>query len=142
MRRLTVVALAAALGTLAFAEGAKPAGKPSEMQKRFEKVVKEYVKGESAKTAGAFVVKDDVLNKDWKLKLVRIHTKKIVSLGGDRWFACADLKETEGAKTPVDLDFFVAKADEKWAIEKVVVHKVDGKPRFLYNDKNEPVPAK
>lgn len=114
-----------------------------DMKKQYSSAVEGYVKDESAKTGGAFAVKDDVQGKEWKLKLDRIHKNKIVSLGGDRYFACADFKSTEKDKTKVDLDFFAKRApDGTFMVEKVQVHKVAGKARYVYNDKNEQVPVK
>lgn len=129
---------------------AKPAAKPArkaltkkELRKEFAKVVEGHIEAESAKTGGAFAVQDDTLGKQWRLKLDFVHKNKIVSLGDDRYFACADFKTAEGGKEKVDLDFFVKRLDDgTFVFEKVQVHKVAGKPRYLYNEKNEQVPVK
>lgn len=129
---------------------------PTEAQKNAKKelianysaTVEKHVADASAKQGGDFVVKDDKLGKEWRLKLDRIHKKKIVSLGEDRFFACADFKQSgEGffkstfSPTKLDLDFYVRKAGEGWQVEQVLVHKVEGEPRYVYNDKNERVPV-
>jgi len=89
-----------------------------------------------------FMIHDDKLNKDWKLKMVRVHKKKIVYLGDNRFFACADLKSID-SKDKLDLDFYAKKLpDGSWQMEKAVIHKVNGKPRYTYNEKNEMVPVK
>ena len=110
-----------------------------QLKKYYSKTVNDYVKTESKKS-GSFVVHDDVLKKDWNLKMVRVHTDRIVELGNNEFFACADLKDA-GAKTPLDLDFYVKKDGDSWVMQKVLVHKVAGKPRYTYNDKNEMVPV-
>ncbi len=146
MRKLAVYSLALALGAglaRAAQESEAPTLKemsPKQVQKYFSKVVEEHVNASSAKTDGAFVIKDDVLKKDWALKLKKIHTQKIVDLGHDKYFACADFKEAKG-KTTVDLDFYVGRSGNAWSVEKVLLHKVAGKPRFTYNDKNEMIPV-
>ena len=113
------------------------------LREQFNKAVKDYV--EKARVGGGFKVHDDKLNKDWDLKLVKVHKNKIVHLSDKpyRCFACADFKSTaKGDKTKVDLDFYATKDDKDvYAVEKVLIHKVNGQPRYTYNDKNEMVPV-
>ena len=55
---------------------------------------------------GIFTVKDEKLDKDWDLKLVKVLKKRVVHLGDQRFFACADFKTVgKGKKDKVDLDF-------------------------------------
>lgn len=107
----------------------------------YEKIVKDYVAQESQKTAGAFTIRDDVLNKDWKLSLVKVHKSKICMLQeGKVCFACADFKEVNG-KNKLDLDFYADRsADGKMTITKVLIHKLNGKRRFTYDKNNNMVP--
>lgn len=124
-------------------EPAKPAEQtkakyPKELNKEYAAAVEDYVKQAQAK--GGFKVHDDVLNKDWTLQLVGVHKDRVAHLADNRFFACADFKAV-GEKGKVDLDFY-AKKDGTWAVEKVMVHKVNGKPRYTYNEKNEIVPSK
>lgn len=117
------------------------------LKKEFSAAVEAYVGEESRKTDGFFVVRDDKLSKDWKLKLVRIHKKNIAQLAEDRFFACADFSEGSNwlarfFATTVDLDFYVRKTSSGWKVEDVLVHKVDGKPRFTYDKNNNRVPVK
>ena len=107
--------------------------------KEFVAAVEGDIAAKTAGSGGKFMVSDEALKKDWGLKLLRIHKHKIARLSEDSFFACADFKETEG-KGKVDLDFYVSKSDAGWKVDKVLVHKVDGKPRFTYNEKNEIVP--
>ena len=79
----------------------------AEVQSFFTRVVRDYVRDSSENAGGAYTIHDELLDKNWKLELVRIHKKKIVDLGDGKYFACADLKEVGGRKTPVDLDFYV-----------------------------------
>lgn len=118
-----------------------------EVKERFSLAVEAYVETESRKSGGFFTVQDDKLNKNWKLKLVRIHKKNIAQLAKDRFFACADFSEGSNwlsrfFATTVDLDFYVRKTSRGWEVEDVLVHKVDGKPRFTYDKNNNRVPVK
>lgn len=122
-----------------------PAGSKAwnkQMRKEFNEAVEHHVERESA-AEGAFKVKDDKLGKEWALKLIGVHKKRIVGLGGNSFFACADFKPVEkGSKDKLDLDFYATKGPDGWKIDRTVIHKVNGKPRYTYNEKNEMVPAK
>jgi|GEM_PF-3448602 len=113
------------------------------LRNEFDQSVKDYVKAQSAN--GAFKVHDDKLGKDWELKLDKVHKNKIVHLSDKpfRCFACADFQSvTKGDKTKVDLDFYATRDDKGvYTVDKVIVHKVNGQPRYTYNDKNEMVPV-
>lgn len=112
-------------------------------QDDFEKVVKNYLRAEAKKTGGAYTIHDDVAKKNWKLELVKVHKNKICMLQeGKSSFACADLKEVNGANK-LDLDFYATKSDDgKMSMEKVLIHKMNGKPRFTYDKENNVVPVK
>ncbi|NNN07059.1 MAG: hypothetical protein HKL90_14280 [Elusimicrobia bacterium] len=110
------------------------------------RIRKEYVAAVRAyvKTKAPFTVHDDKLGKDWTLKLVRVHQDRIMQLGDNQFFACSDFKSArKGGKDALDLDFFASKnPDGAWKIDKVLIHKVNGKPRYTWNAKNEMVPVK
>jgi hypothetical protein len=110
-----------------------------QMRREFNEAVEDHVRRMSA--GGAFKVQDEKLGKEWELKLIGVHKKKIVHLGGESFFACADFKTVGGEKAKLDLDFYATKSPDGWKIDKTVIHKVDGKPRYTYNEKNEMVPA-
>ena len=124
--------------------GRAAAQKSADLQKEkdaFEMDVKNYIQSEARKTGGVFAVRDDVLNKDWKLKLVKVHKNKICMLDqGKTCFACADFNEVNG-KNKLDLDFYASHAaDGTTSITKVIIHKLNGKPRFTYDSNNNIVP--
>ncbi|MBI5631312.1 MAG: hypothetical protein HY921_10575 [Elusimicrobia bacterium] len=110
------------------------------MNKEFTKAVEDHVAQRSAAEGGAFKIQDEKLGKEWALKLIGVHKKRVVHLGDQRFFACADFKTVEkGKKDKLDLDFYASKTPEGWKIDKTVIHKVNGKPRYTYNEKNKMV---
>jgi hypothetical protein len=91
--------------------------------------------GDVAKTSGGrFPVKDDVLTKTWQLELVRVHTERLQALADGSYFACVDFKAEDG--TIVDVDFFLKKQGDALVVTDTSVHKVNGKARYNYEEKN------
>jgi hypothetical protein len=72
-------------------------------------------------------------DKDLALDLIKVHDDRLSDLGGGKYFACVDMKATDG-KT-YDLDFFLTGPPGKMNVTETTVHKVNGKP--LYNWKEE-----
>src|SRR6266480_872248 len=71
--------------------------------------------------------------KDLALDLVKVHDDRLSSLGEGKYFACVDMKATDG--TTYDIDFFLTGEPGKMKVTETSVHKVNGKP--LYNWKEE-----
>jgi hypothetical protein len=71
--------------------------------------------------------------KDLALDLIRVHDDLLASLDGGKYFACVDMKATDG--TIYDIDFFMAGQPGSMRVTETSVHKVNGKP--LYNWKEE-----
>jgi hypothetical protein len=71
--------------------------------------------------------------KDLALDLVKVHDDRFSSLGGNKYFACVDMKGADGKM--YDIDFVMAVEGSKLNITGTSVHKVNGKP--LYNWKQE-----
>lgn len=107
-----------------------------QMTQEYTKAVEDFV----ARSPGGLKVHDDKLGKDWTLELVGVHKKRVVHLGDNRFFACADFKSLD-SKDKLDLDFYASKDGAAWKVEPAVIHKVNGKARYTYNDKNEMVPT-
>jgi hypothetical protein len=70
---------------------------------------------------------------DLSLDLTKVHDDRLQDLGGGKYFACVDMKGTDG-KT-YDIDFFLTGQPGKMKVTETSVHKIDGKP--LYNWKEE-----
>jgi hypothetical protein len=72
-------------------------------------------------------------SKDLALDLIKVHDDQLTSLGGGKYFACVDMKATNG--TIYDIDFFIAGQPGSMRVTETSVHKINGKP--LYNWKEE-----
>jgi len=71
--------------------------------------------------------------KDLALDLIKVHDDRFSSLGGDKYFACVDMRGTDGKI--YDIDFFMVVQTGKLTVTETSVHKINGKP--LYNWKQE-----
>jgi hypothetical protein len=71
--------------------------------------------------------------KNLALDLVKVHDDRFSSLGANKYFACVDMKGTDGKI--YDIDFFMAVRGRTLNITETSVHKINGKP--LYNWKEE-----
>jgi hypothetical protein len=94
--------------------------------------IKQNIDAKSKKSPdGKFHVKYE--SQDLALELIRVHDDRLSDLGGGKYFACVDMKATDG-KT-YDIDFFLTGQPGKMKVTDTSVHKIDGKP--LYNWKEE-----
>lgn len=107
-------------------------GKPV-TAKFVKKSIKEHVKAQSKATGGLFVIKDDKLGKEWKLKLDKIHdpVRMFEKDGKMIYFTCSDFKSTEG-KNVIDIDFWMVPKGDKLEVIDTKIHKVNGEPRYTY----------
>jgi hypothetical protein len=71
--------------------------------------------------------------KDLALDLIKLHDDRFSSLGGNKYFACVDMKGTDGKV--YDIDFLMTVQSDKLTVTQTSVHKINGKP--LYNWKQE-----
>jgi hypothetical protein len=79
---------------------------------------------------------------DLALDLIKVHDDRLQDLGGGKYFACVDMKGTDG-KT-YDIDFFLTGQPGKMKVTETSVHKVDGKPLYNWKEENgkwQKVPA-
>ncbi len=94
------------------------------------------IKAEVAKKSeeGAFKLYDPELKKTWSLKLDKVHTDRLSKLSADTYFACVDMTDADG-KT-IDVDFFLKSKDGKLEMSDTTVHKIEGKPRYNWEEKD------
>jgi hypothetical protein len=71
---------------------------------------------------------------DLALDLIRVHDERLSDLGGGKYFACVDMKGTDG-KT-YDIDFFLTGQPGKMKVTDTSVHKIDGKPLYDWKEEN------
>jgi hypothetical protein len=71
--------------------------------------------------------------KDLALDLVKVHDDRFSTLGGNKYFACVDMKGNDGRM--YDIDFFMNLQPGKLTVTETSVHKINGKP--LYNWKQQ-----
>jgi hypothetical protein len=114
-----------------------PQNPPSEKKVSTDDIdaaIRAHIEEKSKASGGRFEVRDDVLSKTWSLELVRVHKDKLQALADGRYFACVDFKAPDA--TMVDVDFFLKKDGDKLAVTDTTVHKIDGKARYNYEEKN------
>ncbi len=71
---------------------------------------------------------------DLALDLVKVHDDRLQDLGGGKYFACVDMKATDG-KT-YDIDFFLTGQPSKMKVTETSVHKIDGQPLYDWKEDN------
>jgi hypothetical protein len=68
------------------------------------------------------------------LDLIRVHDDPLSSLGGGKYFACVDMKATDG-KT-YDIDFFMTGQPGNMKVTETSVHKINGKQLYNWKEVN------
>lgn len=103
---------------------------------RIRKDVEDYIRNEIKLKGGYFLQYDKKESKTWELALDRIH-KKISRLKNNRYVVCVDFISEGDDKHMLDLDFLVIKQKGIFTPYKIRIHKVDGRPRFMYKKKSK-----
>ena len=93
--------------------------------------INKHINTETNNSDGKFHVNYE--GQDLALNLVKVHDDRLQDLGNGKYFACVDMKGTDG-KT-YDIDFFLTGQPGSMKVTDTSVHKIDGKP--LYNWKEE-----
>jgi hypothetical protein len=94
--------------------------------------LKRFISGYAAKSADK-KFHMPYQRKDLALDLVKLHDDRFSSVGGDKYFACVDMRGADGKI--YDIDFFMVVQTGKLTVTETSVHKINGKP--LYNWKQE-----
>src|ERR1700737_1955507 len=82
--------------------------------------IRKNIEAETKKTSdGKFHVNHE--GKDLALDLIRVHDDRLSDLGGGKYFACVDMKATDG-KT-YDIDFFLTGEAGKIKAQETARHK-------------------
>ncbi|NQV35446.1 MAG: transglutaminase domain-containing protein [Phycisphaeraceae bacterium] len=72
---------------------------------------------------------------DLDLKLVRIHTEYLATLGPREHFACVDLVDTNG--DVYDVDFFMHGDPGNMKVTETIPHKINGKPFYFWKQNDD-----
>lgn len=72
--------------------------------------------------------------KDLALDLTKVHDDRLSSLGGGKYFACVDMKASDG--TTYDIDFFMSGKPGNMKVTETSVHKVNGKALYNWKEDN------
>ena len=91
--------------------------------------LKEFISGYAAKSA-AKKFHMPYQRKDLTLDLVKLHDDRFSNLGGDKYFACVDMKGADGKI--YDIDFFMLVTPGKLSVTETSVHKINGKPLYTW----------
>ena len=95
--------------------------------------IKKHIDSESKKSSdGKFHVEHE--GKDLALDLIKVHDDRLSSLGEGKYFACVDMKATDG--TTYDIDFFMSGTPGDMKVTETSVHKVNGKPFYNWKEEN------
>ena len=84
------------------------------------------------KNDGWYAMKDG--DATWKMKLAKVHRERLSQIDPKTYFACTDFKSDDGHT--VDVDFFMKDDGEKLVMTDATIHKVDGKPRYNWKEKD------
>jgi len=99
-----------------------------------DKSIREHIEKTAKASGGKFPVRDGVEKKTWELDLVKVHKDRLQALADGTYFACVDFKAADG--TMVDVDFFLKKDGGALAVTDTTVHKINGKARYSYEEKD------
>ena len=97
--------------------------------------IEKHIEDLSNANGGYFPIAFD--GKDMKLKLVRVHMEYLANLGPRRHFACVDLASEDG--NVYDVDFFLSGDPGNMAVTETTVHKLNGRPFYLWREQEDGV---
>lgn len=93
-----------------------------------------YIEQDSKLKGGYFLVYDGDEKKPLMLRLDKVHKERLASLGGSVYFACTDMKSSDGVV--YDLDFFMRRGEGEIETTEVAIHKQAGKARYGWKEEN------
>lgn len=110
-----------------------PAAAPAPNEARvvtadIEREIREHIRAQERAGRGFFHLPYE--DEELRLKLVRVHTEYLASLGPNEQFACVDLVNEDG--NVYDVDFFLEGGAEGMVVTETIVHKLNGKPFYVW----------
>ncbi len=115
---------------------AGPVAQVEPSAEQIRQAIRDYI-SQVEQEEGAFSVDDEVTGKIRTLTLDRVHER--VGKTGDLYYSCTDMKDSETGEM-LDLDFDVEAKDDQLNVVDVRIHKVNGQPRYTYDDKDNRIP--
>lgn len=109
--------------TMSLAQQQKAADE--EKVKEIKVAIENYIKND-LDLKGAFFLSGPKEEKVVKLTFDELHKSVGYAQDGSP-FVCADFRDDQGRM--YDVDVYVNKADGKWTVKKLLIHKVDGQVR-------------
>lgn len=101
--------------------------------KEIEAGIKSYIEKKAGENSGYFAINDR--GKDFRMKLVRVHTEYLANLGPNSHFACVDLADVSG--DVYDVDFFLSGVPGNMDVTETSVHKLNGKPYYAWKQNKD-----
>ena len=100
-----------------------------------KKSIQDHVNAQSKD--GVFVIHDNKLMKDWRLKLDKVHdpVRSFEKEGKTYYFTCVDFKST-GGNDVLDIDFWMVPKGNQLEVTDTKIHKVNGEARYTYEGIN------
>ena len=99
-----------------------------------EKAIVSDIKDAEKKNGGVYKIKDTESGNTLDLTLDHVHRERLARLDAKTYFACTDFKSSDGHT--VDVDFFMKDNGKKLLMTDATVHKIDGKPRYNWKEKD------
>ncbi len=128
---LAAVTLSVALAAPASAQADAPPVVTGDIKAGIEQHIAEQV----AQHDGFFTVPFE--GRQLRLNLVRVHVEYLASLAPQRHFACVDMASDDGQF--YDVDFFLSGDPGDMTVTETTVHKLNGRPYYLWEQNGEKV---
>jgi len=82
---------------------------------------------------GVITVRDEKLNREWRLTLAKIHdpVRSFEKDGRTVYFTCSDFTSVD-SKDTLDIDFWMVPKGNKLEVIETRIHKVNGEPRYTF----------
>jgi hypothetical protein len=93
-----------------------------------------YVAAQSEHRGGVFRIPPPGGGEYLRLTLGTVHRERLSRLADGRYFACADFTDTNG--NSYDVDIFMRAESKGLVPADVIVHKVNGTPRFNWAERD------
>jgi len=100
---------------------------------QLSEAIEAYIHKQEKKGGGAWKLEDREAGATLELTLVRVHEDKLAKTAADTYFACVDVKGSDGRL--FDVDIFMKGPDrDQLKTTEVSVHKRDGKERYTWEE--------